>query len=72
MNKFTLDQQERIAIIADGCNLTQLEAEAFWLKSQIVSSDHLEVKVQRIRELAKLQQMKRHGKESGKDRAGGD
>ena len=72
MNKFTLDQEDAISIRAEGCKITQAEAEEAWLKAQHVATDHLELKVQRIKELAKLQQMRKHSHVSGKDKAGGD
>jgi hypothetical protein len=66
----TEEDQERIAIIAEGCKITQAEAEEAWLKAQHVATDHLELKVQRIRELHLLQQMRKHSHVSGKDKAG--
>ena len=41
------DKEERIAIIADGCKVSQAEAERIWRESQKLATDHLAVKVER-------------------------
>ena len=63
---------ERIAIIAESNHVSQSEAEAMWLESQKVAPDHLLKKIERARELSKLQQMRKHSKSSFKMKAGGE
>ena len=68
----TDDREERISLIASGCNVSQQEAEVMWLESQKVAPDHLLKKLERARELSRLQQMRKHSRVSGKQRAGGE
>ena len=46
------DEQERIAIIADGCKVSQAEAERIWHESQKLAPDHLAIKIERIRQMS--------------------
>ena len=72
MINLTEEDAEQIAIIAEGCKITQDAAEVQWLNAQHVAPDHLAQKVERIKELAKLQHMRKHSHVTGKDKAGGD
>jgi len=67
----TDDKEERISIIAESEHISQSQAEYLWLKAQQLAPDHLAKKVERIRELAKLQKMRKNSKMSGKDLASG-
>lgn len=58
----TDDLNERYAIIAEGCKVSQDEAERLhkeMLRSMEVKPNHYEEKIAHIRELARLQNMKR-------------
>lgn len=66
-------ENERIALIASGCKISQQQAEAIYLRSK-TSNDFAEAAVQRLREArrgSKLRWMERKGRTSGKDRAAG-
>lgn len=63
--------EERVAIIADGCNVSQLEAEAIWDKSQHIAPDHYAKKIERIKQMALEQKIKKNYRASGKSLSSG-
>lgn len=67
-----IDEQERIAIIAEGCKISQAEAEAIYQRSK-ASTEFAEQAVQRIKDSkrnAKLRALEKKSL-SGKDKAAG-
>ncbi|MFA6213513.1 MAG: hypothetical protein WC714_29015 [Candidatus Obscuribacterales bacterium] len=70
MIELTETDAERIAIISDGCKVSQESAERIWLSSQQLAPNHLMEKVARIKELALAQKVILF-KKTGKDFAGG-
>lgn len=60
----TDEQEERCAIIAEGCKITQRQADILYAEQIRVSTpshDHLEQKVARIREMAMAQKVRSLG-----------
>lgn len=69
-------QAERVALIAEGCKVSQHEAETIYEQAQEqaqhLTPNHYEDKIKRIRELDTLQKVKRHHRVSTKSKSAGD